>query len=125
MTHYAFMPLVILNIQFWKVFTKSASAGKLRFIRYQTSIGPTTSLKTQICLLWSSKKRECSIYPLSWFIRGAPTKLENAFFQKAKLRILMNLEKIHYCLKNSQGKSFKARGLIFRILAIYIHICKN
>ena len=49
-------------------------------------------------------------------------KFKNTFFQIAKLRFLTGIEKIPEFSKNSQGRSLKARGLIFWFLALYIHI---
>ena len=51
---------------------------------------------------------------------GVPTKLENTFFQMVKLRFLTISDRIPDFSKNSQGKSFKARGLIFWI-HLYTH----
>ena len=69
---------------------------------------------------------------LSRFKRGGPTKFETPFFLIAKLRFLTIFndfrqdsrifDKIPEFSKNSQGTSLKDRGLIFWILALYIHI---
>ena len=59
---------------------------------------------------------------LYWFNLGGPTKIENTFFQIAKLRFLTIFDKITEFSKNSQGLSLKPRGLLFWILALYIHI---
>ena len=53
---------------------------------------------------------------------GCPTEFKNTFFQIAKLRFSTIYEKIPEFYKNSQGRSLKARGLIFWFLALYISI---
>ena len=49
-------------------------------------------------------------------------KFKNTFFQIAKLRFSTIFEKIPEFSKNSQGRSLKARGLIFWFLAFHILI---
>ena len=56
---------------------------------------------------------------LSRFNRGSLTKFENAFFQK---RFMSIFNKITDFSKTSQGICLKARGLVFWILVIHIHI---
>ena len=47
-------------------------------------------------------------------------KFRYTFFQIAKLRFLTIFENIPEFSKNSQGMSLKARGLIFRFLALSV-----
>ena len=48
--------------------------------------------------------------------------MKNTFFQIAKLIFSTIFEKIPEFSKNSLGTGFKARGLIFWVLALYIRI---
>ena len=106
-------------------------------ILYFNPFSPKIAISTEPIHYWTSDqsvnsslsvlvqwKKARSLH-LSQFNRGGPTKFKNTFLQIGKLRFLTifnDFRQNSEFSKNSQGTSLKARGLIFWILAIYIHI---
>ena len=92
-------------------------------------MAPPVAISSEPNLRWTSDQfvrcgpvEKTRVLYLSRFNHGGPMKFENTFFQIAKLMIFNDFRQNSKFSKNSQGTSLKARGLIFWILALYIHI---
>ena len=102
----------------------SFSIGESQFLCNQTSRGPQTNLKTQVCPFWSSRKKtERSICHGLFVVAQQSSRTPFSKYRNWDFnRFLPIFNKFPEFSKNSQGTSLKAMGLKFWILPLYIHI---